>query len=407
MHSAKIVKLRLTNYKVFDEININLNQCNVFIGPNSSGKTSIAEFLIFFRGLIRKYIDKGTRYDYDIEYFLKNAFRIGQDKPLIFEVVIFYGEYSYKYYVEIFSSPNIKTFWANEHFEIIEKKSKSIILEGSMDIKEVRPGIKGEIKFKGLGYGNDRSEIEKDFSYVQNSILKRFYHEGKNNINFDVVDQFYKFWDNIRLYDFNLYNKKEICKEAVISDEIILSEDFKNLMTVLLNINFKQKEIFDDILKWLTQLVPNFRDLIVQTSNEKGLAFLSFSEDDWNKKYAPLIQASDGIIRLLCILTVLFNKEKPTLIIFDEPENGIHPSIRNYIADFSIAASDDTQIIFLTHDSESLRQFEIEMIYYFKRKKGTTEIKLLSDEKSLIETIKALKDIEKNTIVLTHLTDSL
>ena len=154
-------------------------------------------------------------------------------------------------------------------------------------------------------------------------------------------------------------------------------------------------------------MVPNFRDLIVQTSNEKGLAFLSFSEDDWNKKYAPLIQASDGIIRLLCILTVLFNKEKPTLIIFDEPENGIHPSIRNYIADFSIAASDDTQIIFLTHDSESLRQFEIEMIYYFKRKKGTTEIKLLSDEKSLIETIKALKDIEKNTIVLTHLTDSL
>ena len=135
--------------------------------------------------------------------------------------------------------------------------------------------------------------------------------------------------------------------------------------------------------------------------------FPSFSEEGWYNKYIPLTQASDGIIRILCILTILFNKQKPTLIIFDEPENGIHPAIRNYIADFSIAASDDTQVILLTHDSESLRQFELDMIYYFKRKGETTEVKRLSDEKSLTETIKALKDIEKNVVVSTHISDSL
>ena len=222
----------------------------------------------------------------------------------------------------------------------------------------------------------------------------------------NLINEFYEYWDKIRLYDFNIYDKKEISKKSGISNEIILTEDFQNLLKVLLNLSFQQKEIFTEIKDWLIQLIPDFKDFIIQTSTNKGDAYIAFSEEMWNT-YSPLTQASDGIIRLLCILTILFNKEKPTLIILDEPENGIHPSIRNYVADFAITASDDAQIMFLTHDSESLRQFELEMIYYFKRKHGVTEVKQLSDVKSLTETMKALKDIEKNTVVSTHLSDSL
>ena len=40
MKSSKIVRLELDNYKIFKHENMNLGQCNVFVGPNSSGKTS-------------------------------------------------------------------------------------------------------------------------------------------------------------------------------------------------------------------------------------------------------------------------------------------------------------------------------------------------------------------------------
>lgn len=63
--------------------------------------------------------------------------------------------------------------------------------------------------------------------------------------------------------------------------------------------------------------------------------------------------------------------------------------------------------MFLTHDSENLRQFELEMIYYFRRKRKVTEVRWLSDGKLLTEIIKALKDIDKNTVVTTNLSDSL
>jgi len=408
MKKAKIIKIGFKNYKVFDEVKINLNQCNVFVGPNSSGKSSIAEFLIFFRELMRLFSGKNTKFDYNyLLNFLNNAFKIGGNKPLTFELEVIIGEYFYIYFAEFFTRYDTDVVWANERFSIKHERENAISFEATMNvIKENFPKLDCIMAFKGFGI-NEKNEYGGAVTFTASSILRKEHYIKLESKLLDLLNQFYEYWDNIRLYDFNIYDKKKICEESGVSDEIILSEDFQNLLKVLLNLNFQQTKVFDEIKDWLIQLIPNFQDLIIQTSIKIGEAYLAFSEEGWHKRYAPLNQASDGIIRLLCILTILFNKEKPTLIILDEPENGIHPALRYYVADFSIAASDDSQVMFLTHDSESLRQFELEMIYYFKRKRGATEVRQLSDEKALTETMKALKDIEKNTVVSTHLSDSL
>lgn len=407
MKSVKINKIGFKNYRVFDDVRINLNQCNVFVGPNSSGKSSIAEFLIFFRELIRLFSGKEVKSDYNyLLNFLNNAFKIGKNQPLTFETEVIIGNYSYNYFAEFFTRYDTDAVWANECLVITQIQNNYIILEASMNIiKDDFPKLEGIMKFKGRNIDEENNHSG-SITYTMSSILRyeNFKRFDKKILN--LINEFYEYWDKIRLYDFNIYDKKEISKKSGISNEIILTEDFQNLLKVLLNLSFQQKEIFTEIKDWLIQLIPDFKDFIIQTSTNKGDAYIAFSEEMWNI-YSPLTQASDGIIRLLCILTILFNKEKPNLIILDEPENGIHPAIRNYVADFSIAASDDAQIMFLTHDSESLRQFELEMIYYFKRKHGATEVKRLSDVKSLTETMKALKDIEKNTVVSTHLSDSL
>lgn len=406
MKLAKIIRIGFKNYKVFDEVKINLNPCNVFVGPNASGKSSIAEFLIFFRELMRLFSGKEMKSDYEfLLNFLNNAFKIGQNKPLTFEIEVIIGEYSYKYFAEFFTRYNTEEVWANENLIITQVKYKDIVLEASMNVIKGDLPMDGIMKFKSISI-DEENKYSGTIPYGTCSILRKENFKKLDSRILDIINQFYEYWDNIRFYDFNIYDKKKISMESGISDEIILSEDFQNLLIVLLNLNFQQKEIFAEIKDWLIQLIPDFKDLIIQTSSKKGGAYIAFSEERWNI-YAPLTHASDGIIKLLCILTILFNKEKPYLIILDEPENGIHPAIRNYIADFSIAASDEAQIMFLTHDSESLRQFDLEMIYYFKRKSGATEVRQLSDEKALTETMKALKDIEKNTVVSTHLSDSL
>ncbi len=408
MKSTKIIELELKNYKIFEMLKINLDQCNVFVGPNSSGKSSIAEFLIFFREFIRQFSGKTKSY-YDLKDFLSNAISIGRDIPLVFKIKMIIGEFWYKYYA-VFSREHItNTIWADERFIITRVEDNLDVLKSSVEIGVDYPRVEGWHHWKGLGFGNSQHEIKGDFSYLNQSILKYLYKIRDNSgRNFYIFNQFYEYWDNIRLYDSNRYDKKKIVEVKELSNDIIISEDFQNLISVLLNIYLQQKRVFEEIGEWLNRLLINFDELRLKLSDEKGKGEILFSEKNGpNPILIPIKWASDGIIRLLCILAILFNKEKPTLIIFDEPENGFHPAIRSSIVDFSITASDKSQLIYITHDSESLRHFELENIYYFKREGRFTEVIRLSEEESLTETIRALKDVEKNTIVSTHSSNSL
>ncbi len=60
MLTKKIVSLELKNYKLFKDLKIDFDKYNVFIGSNSSGKSSIAEVFISFRALIRHFNKMGN-----------------------------------------------------------------------------------------------------------------------------------------------------------------------------------------------------------------------------------------------------------------------------------------------------------------------------------------------------------
>ncbi len=408
MISSKIVLLELKNYKLFDDLKIEFEKYNVFVGPNSSGKSSIAEFFIFFRELIKFFGKKEINNTY-VKDFLENAISIGQKGPLFIKIKIIIGGYLYDYEASISREPKSNILWANDTFIILDLEKSEVFFKGSLETKVNYPNIKGNIRFKGLGLGDSQTQFQNDGSYLSRSILKFLCDKNNGeNIHFHLFERFYNYWEKIRFYDSNRYIKKEIVEFNEISNDLILSEDFKNLISVLLNINLQQKEIFEDIGNWLKRLIENFKELRLKMSDIRGSGEILFSEKGWPKSILfPIKWASDGIIRLLCYLTILFNEQRPPLIMLDEPENGFHPTIRTFIVDFSITSSDNTQIIYITHDSESLRSFKIENIFYFKRKGLYTRVIRLSDEKSLVETINDLKDVEKNTIVSTHRSNSL
>ena len=285
--------------------------------------------------------------------------------------------------------------------------SNKYILKSTL--KLIEKSDSDNIKAEQVIWIQDKSinqSMSGSLSYLNNTILKKeFYKDYKNILN--LLKENREFWSNVFYYDFNKFDKAEIVKKKQITSEKILAENFQNILSVLLNLNFQQKENFNNIIDLLKKLVPNFQDLIIQTTEERGISYLAFSEMDWNKNYAPISLASDGIIRLLCILCVLFNDIKPYCIILDEPENGIHPALRKILADFILATSDETQIFLLTHDSEMLSIFELNMIYYLKRKRNFTEIRQLRDDKSLEKLIKDLKDFDKITLIIAHKSDSI
>jgi predicted ATPase len=66
---------------------------------------------------------------------------------------------------------------------------------------------------------------------------------------------------------------------------------------------------------------------------------------------------SDGTLRFLVILSILANPDPPPLIVIDEPEVGLHPSMLSVVSEYAIAASERTQVVITSHSPEFLDSF--------------------------------------------------
>ena len=75
------------------------------------------------------------------------------------------------------------------------------------------------------------------------------------------------------------------------------------------------------------------------------------------KKPIPLINASDGTLRLLAYNTLLNQSELPPLIAIEEPERSLHPGALKDMAYILERLAERTQVIITTHSSQLLDTF--------------------------------------------------
>jgi predicted ATPase len=130
-----------------------------------------------------------------------------------------------------------------------------------------------------------------------------------------------------------------------------------------------------NLISVLHTLYENNRDFKRDIDDGMGAAFspeferLSFPPEadqrvqlrvHWKSLRAPLSAAdlSDGTLRFLYLLTILANPDPPSLIAIDEPENGLHPSMQQIVAEFAEEAATRSQVVLTTHSPEFLDAFD-------------------------------------------------
>jgi predicted ATPase len=77
--------------------------------------------------------------------------------------------------------------------------------------------------------------------------------------------------------------------------------------------------------------------------------------------------ASDGTLKMLAYLTVLYDPNPPQLIGIEEPENHIHPLVLPELAEECVQASARTQIIVTTHSPEMIMELSPDMLWVLDR----------------------------------------
>jgi predicted ATPase len=117
----------------------------------------------------------------------------------------------------------------------------------------------------------------------------------------------------------------------------------------------------------------------------KGLYF----ELRAGKRLVPATQASDGALLVLAYLTVLSSPERPSLLLVEEPENGIHPKrlrdVLRILRDL-VAQQSRTQVVFTTHSPYAVDLLEPnEVTLCTKRVDGSVEVKRMADSETVRE----------------------
>lgn len=136
------------------------------------------------------------------------------------------------------------------------------------------------------------------------------------------------------------------------------------------------------IVATLKQILPFFDDFIwPDCENSYRNAPLSFY---WREKESSMIfntsHMSDGMVRMISLITLLLQPSLPPLICIDEPELGLHPYAINVLACLLNSVSLETQLIVSTQSVTLLNEFDIQDVIVVNRREGQSTFDRLSEE---------------------------
>ncbi len=169
-----------------------------------------------------------------------------------------------------------------------------------------------------------------------------------------------------------------------------LAADGSNFASYLHTVQSGHRRHFDRIEDQLKKSFPNIEELLSPLSaSQQGTTEIGIREK-WFKKSASGDQLSDGLAGFLAYLAVLYGPEEPTLVMFEEPENHIHPRLMERLVEMLRGASKDQQILLSTHSVSLVNRLSLENLVLVERSAdgGTTARRVAAEE----ELRAALKD---------------
>ncbi len=165
-------------------------------------------------------------------------------------------------------------------------------------------------------------------------------------------------------YYFDTSINSSIRQPAGYGTETKLLPDGQNLMTILNNTKNNHPFNYEKIEEAIRKINPYFKDINFAFLGSKLYLVL---REKYLSRSVSIEHISDGTLRYLLLLSILFNPERGYLVCIDEPETSLHPDMINTIAQAMKQTSNSTQLIIATHSPLLLNSFEIDDILIFEK----------------------------------------
>ncbi|MEP6935674.1 MAG: AAA family ATPase [Nitrospirota bacterium] len=199
-----------------------------------------------------------------------------------------------------------------------------------------------------------------------------------------IADYVRQHLDRWRLYHFHdTSSTSPMKKTADLNDNRYLRPDGSNLASFLYYLREKHRDSYGLIRRTIQQVAPFFDDFLLepQKLNQEKIRL------EWKHKtseaYFDAASLSDGTLRFIALATLFLqpHKYRPSVILVDEPELGLHPYAITMLASLVKQVSNKMQVILSTQSSLLLDHFEPEDVLVANLVSGATQFTRLDSEK--------------------------
>ena len=191
-------------------------------------------------------------------------------------------------------------------------------------------------------------------------------------------------------------------KTGNVHDNHHLRHDGSNLAPFLHLLREKHDESYRTIVGTVRQAAPFFQDFVLEPEPLNQDTVLLRWDHKGTDAYFDASSLSDGMLRFMALATLFLQPKeyRPSVMMLDEPELGLHPYAITLLASLMKKAATDTQVVVATQSSLLLDHFKPEDLLVADRVDGATQFTRLDPArlKSWLEDYSLGQLWEKNEI---------
>ncbi len=368
---------------------LELRPINILIGPNGSGKSNFIGAFSFLHeireGRLQEYVTSAGGAERVLHFGSKTT------KEVSFHLS--FKNQVNQYALKLSPTEDDSLFPSEEYAYDGEKPSHSSAKHHVRKVLEGLPEKDRRLLHALFIEDRDKDEVCREFK-VDRNYLRVLLHRAKDSIglsprrrrleagisNPDLEGA--EKWVRDRLGSWRIYHIHDTSstspmrKTAKLDDNDFLRSDGSNLAAFLYYLREAEREAYRLIQRTIQRVAPFFDDfrlkpLRLKSDNIK-LEWRHKSSDE----YFDAASLSDGTLRFVALATLFLQplKYRPSAILVDEPELGLHPYAIGMLASLIGEASVDTQVIVSTQSSLLLDHFQPEDVLVANRVAAGTEL---------------------------------
>ena len=367
-----IESLRVRNYRALRDVELKgITPLSVFLGPNGSGKSTLFDVFAF----LAECFTIGLRPAWEKRGRFKEMRTRGSDGSIEFELK----------YRESSKAPLI-----TYHLTINEDTKGPCV---KAEWLQWRRGSRGRsFRFLNFREGNGHvtageipdekdKQINEQLNDLSTLAVSRF-GQSKHHPRVSALYRFITDWHFSHLSTDAPHGDPEA------SAQERLSETGDNLPNVIQYLKDQHPECLEKILSILSDWVPCLEKVDTEPMMD-GHLLLQIKDAPFEEPISAEF-ASDGMLKMLSFLTLLYAPEPPQLIGIEEPENYLHPRLLNGLVEEYSEALELSQLMVTTHSPHFVNELRAEEVWVLYRdEQGFTVCKRASEMQGIKDFLEA------------------